>query len=587
MIDVSVILYLLVGAALGAVVCFLIAKLKAQKAASDQDGIAKANAERLTDKERELAALKERLDKAEIALRLQNDTAQKRQDELSEQLRAAESARARLEGAGESLVALKEQLAAKDEELQGYLQRITQLSSDLSQARSNAENANRIKTELLEQKEAAVLTQLKAKDDECMKIVAERTEALAVQRKDLEDSLRAQIAEKDRAIEDQKRLLQDAEKVLTEKFSSVSMESLKQATEEFLKLAGQTFEKTTELAKGDLEKRQQSIDEMLKPVKETLEKMDRQNQEMEQKRVSAFDQIVKGIETLSTEADQLANALRKPQARGAWGEMQLQKILENSGLVEGEHFELQHSTEGEEGRQRTDVIIKLPKDRLIVIDSKAPLDSYWDGMNATDETTRQAKFSHHAKRVREHVKQLSGKAYWDRYKGAPDCAVMFIATEGAYQAAIEADPALITDAHQSRIYIANPMTVISMVHIAAYVLREEKLREDAYKVQEVGAELYDRLRVFARHFSAIGRNLDITVRDYNQAVGSLDGRVIQQARKMRQLGAGKGEEIVNPKIVESAVRPITNTDLRELPPLAIVDGDAPALNGHSDRTETD
>ncbi|MCX6378570.1 MAG: DNA recombination protein RmuC [Armatimonadetes bacterium] len=353
---------------------------------------------------------------------------------------------------------------------------------------------------------------------------------------------------------------------MTATFDSLSVKTLTTVSEQFMQTARATLETAQTEAKGDLNLKQQAIEELLRPVSDSLAKLAKQQEEMEQKRVSAFDSIEKGIRTLSEEADQLANALRKPATRGAWGEMNLKVILDNAGLQEGEHYVLQDSTDDEEGnRLRTDVIIHLPNGRDFIIDSKAPLESYWEGMNCPDEATRQDKFAHHAKLVRDHVKQLSSKEFWTRYKASPDCVVMFIPTEGAYQAAIEADRSVLTDAHKSRVYLSNPMTLISMIHIVAYVLKEDRARQNASEIQESAVELYKRVSKFVGDFSDIGRRLRLTVDMYNTAVGALEGRVLPKARDISRLGAGSGREIDDVSPLELFPRELTSPEFRELP----------------------
>ena len=375
-------------------------------------------------------------------------------------------------------------------------------------------------------------------------MLAAQEEGFAVRLREKELALADLLREKDSAIEQQKKLLGDMDRVLSEKFSALSLKSLEAASENFLRLAGERFDKAGELSKAELEKRQIAIDQLMAPVAETLDKLGKQHQEIEERRVSAFDAIEKGIKTLSSEADQLANALRKPTSRGAWGEMNLQVILENAGLVQGEHFSMQDSTADDEGGvARTDVLVHLPNGRHLIIDSKTPLEACWDGMNATDERVRKEKFATHARLVRDHVKQLASKGYWTRYANSPDFTIMFVPTEGAYQAAIEADPTLMGDAQKSRIYITSPMTLMTMVHAIAFILREERLAQNAQLVQETAADLYRRLAKFLDHVEKLGRNLRLTVDNFNGAVGSLNNRVLPAARKMNSLGIGGGTDI--------------------------------------------
>lgn len=418
----------------------------------------------------------------------------------------------------------------------------------------------------------ALITLLVIQTRNAQALMEGQAEAFRVRLAEKEKALDDVLREKDKAIEEQKKLLLDADRILSQKFSALSVESLKAASESFLRLANERFEKAGEISKADLEKRQQAIGELLKPVAETLEKLGKQHQEIEERRVSAFDSIEKGIKTLSTEADQLANALRRPTTRGAWGEMNLQVILENAGLVQGEHFLVQDTTsDDEDGRARTDIVVNLPHDRHLIIDSKTPLESCWEGMNATDETVRKQKFESHARLVRDHARTLSSKSYWSRYDAAPDFTIMFLPTEGAYQTAVEADPNLIAEAQKLRVYITGPMTLMTMIHAIAFVLREERLAQNAQLVQETAAELYRRLAKFLEHIDKLGRNIRLTVDNYNNAVGSLEGRVLPVARRMNSLGVGGNVDLPDAVPVEAVPRSMVSQDHLLLPEDIAVD----------------
>ena len=455
--------------------------------------------------------------------------AKKEADGLRSELQLLATAKAKLEGEATTTEALTLQIASKEEQLEALRASLSETRAALATAETRVQEVLKATDEALVAKEQATRQQLEEK----------------------ERSLQAQLDEKQKSIDEQKTLLAQAEAKLAETFDSLSVKALTTVSEQFMKTAKATLETTQEQASGDLKLKQQAIEEMLKPIQESLAKVQAQHAELETKRTSAFDAIEKGLLTISQEADQLANALRKPTARGAWGEMNLTTILTNAGLVQGIHFDLQDTTEDDEGaRLRPDVIIHLPNGRDFVIDSKAVIDNFWDGMNATDEATRADKFKAHAKLVRNHVKQLASKSYWSRYKSAPDCVVMFIPTEGAFQAALETDPALLTDAHASRIYLANPMTVVNMIHVTAFILKEESLKQNAHEVQVAATELYERLAKFAANFDDLGRNLRITVDKYNKAAGSFERRVLPQGRKVSSLGAGNGCELAEPRVLD-------------------------------------
>lgn len=522
-------------------------------------------------------------------------------DAKTERVAVLEAEKGRLAGELTTVESLRLQVAEKDRKLDELNKRIVELEStkaDLEQVAKSAEQSKLdaiaekdrsnkalqdAQTEAfrlqMEQKDRNIADVLREKDRIIASAASANEDALAERDRHLQssmdaqaDSFRARLAEKEKALEDvlrekdnaieqQKKLLADAERVLTEKFSALSLESLKSANDEFLKLAGERFDKAGQVSKAELEKRQQAIDELMKPVSETLEKLTKQHKEIEERRVSAFDSIEKGIKSLSSEADQLANALRKPTSRGAWGEMNLQVILENAGLVQGEHFVMQDTTsDDEDGVARTDVVLHLPNGRFLIIDSKAPLEACWEGMCATDETVRQERFASHARLVRDHVKKLSSKAYWKRYPESPDFVIMFVPTEGAYQAAIEVDRGLIADAQKSRIYITSPMSLMSMIHAIAFVLREERLARNAQLVKDTAAELYRRLAIFIGHIDKLGRNIRLTVDNYNSAVGSLDGRVLPVARKMNALGIEGGADLGDLGPVENVPRSVVSQD---------------------------
>jgi DNA recombination protein RmuC len=471
-------------------------------------------------------------------------------DAKAERINVLEAEKGKLLGELTTVESLRDQLGKKDSEVSELNQRVVELESAKADSDQLAKSTEKSKLEALVEKDRHLASSIEA-----------QAEAFRLRLLEKDKALDAVLREKDIAIEQQKKLLGDAERILSEKFSALSLESLKSASVDFLRLANERFDKAGEISKAELEKRQQAIDELMKPVAETLDKLGKQHQEIEERRVSAFDSIEKGIKTLSSEADQLANALRKPTSRGAWGEMNLVVILENAGLIQGEHFVLQDTTsDDEEGLARADVLVNLPAGRHLIIDSKAPLEAFWDGMNAADEALKSQKFANHAALVRDHVKRLSSRSYWSRYESSPDFTIMFLTTEGAFQAAIEADRNLMGEAQKSRIYITSPMTLMSMVHAIAFVLREERLAQNTQQVKDTAAELYKRLAKFLEHVEKLGRNLRLTVDNYNNAVGSLDGRVLPIARKMNALGIGGGADLEDAIPVEAVPRNTVSQD---------------------------
>lgn len=343
------------------------------------------------------------------------------------------------------------------------------------------------------------------------------------------------------------RVLGKSEQRARDAFASLSSEALRQVSSDFVVLADATLGKTSQQVTLTLEQRDQLFGAMLKPIEAALEKLGAQSEEMERKRVSAYDAISEQVKTLASEANQLSSALRRPTIRGSWGELMLRTVCENAGLVEGEHFVVQDSTEGDgkNGTLRPDMVIKLPKKRVLIIDSKVPLDSFRDAMDARDQESRTSFLRQHAKHVKDHIRKLSAKAYWSRYSDSPDCTVMCIPSEGAYYAAIETDPSILDLASVSRIIVANPMTVVGVLRAVANILGDERLAENALQVREAGRRLYESLSALFGQVQRLGRQLKLAGGAYNGLVEELS-TTTSRARELHELGAGVGDLLTDP-----------------------------------------
>ncbi len=397
-----------------------------------------------------------------------------------------------------------------------------------------------------------------------MEAIQAKEAFLSRQMEEKERSLRAQLAEKQKAIDEQRAMLADAEKKMSETFTALSAQALAVATEQLLKVAEVRFATTQEEAKGDLEKRQLAVDALVQPLAESLEKLNKQCIEMEQRRTSAYDAVSEQISRLMTETDQLSTALRRPTVRGSWGEITLRTVAENAGLVEGQDFELQHSTDTEDGKLRADMIVRLPNKRTIVIDSKAPLDSYREAMNAREQAVKVQHLQDHARLVRSHIRQLSGKSYWAQYEGA-DYVIMFLPAESMYQAAMEHDLTLLDDAIKARVLLANPMTLVGLLKAIAYVLDQDRLNKNAEEVSEIGRKLYDGIRTFAGHMGKVGRHLRQSVDAYNDSVGSLERSVLSRARQLRSKGVAGGDAVGDVDGVDILPTSFRSNELAQLP----------------------
>jgi DNA recombination protein RmuC len=278
------------------------------------------------------------------------------------------------------------------------------------------------------------------------------------------------------------------------------------------------------------------------PIRETLTQFEQQSRLLEERRLAAVGAIPQLIEGLRKETGSLVTALRTPHVRGGWGELQLKRVIELAGMLEHCDFVAQASERDGDGKLlRPDVVVRLPGGKSIVVDSKAPLEAYLDALDAGDEAARTAQLGRHARLVRDHVVKLGQKRYWQQFEPAPEFVVMFV-DEGLFRAALDQDPALFEARVDAGVIIASPATLIALLRTVAYCWQQETVAESARAVNQLGRELYDRLRVFAKPLAKVGRQLDGAVAAFNEAVGSFESRVLVTARKFPEHGAG-GDEL--------------------------------------------
>jgi DNA recombination protein RmuC len=373
--------------------------------------------------------------------------------------------------------------------------------------------------------------------------------------------------------EEKLALINDAKAKLEDTFKALSSEALRGNNQSFLELAKETLEKFQQGAQTDLQTRQKAIDELVKPLRESLEKVNVQIQQVEQSRTSAYATLTEQVKSLAqsqsqlqSETSNLVQALRAPAARGRWGEIQLRRVVEMADMINYCDFVEQDSVRTDAGVQRPDMIIKLPNKRTIVVDSKVPLLAYLEALECTDDDARRVCLQRHANQVRDQIVQLSAKKYWQQFNSSPDFVVLFLPGEPFFSAALEHDPSLIEEGVQNKVIIATPTTLIALLRAVAYGWLQEQLTENAQEISNLGRELYDRLRVLAGHFDKLRKGLDNATNAYNSAVGSLETRVLTTARKFKELGAGRTEDIPVIEPIDIATRAVQSEELRALPP---------------------
>ncbi|RYG83894.1 DNA recombination protein RmuC, partial [bacterium] len=381
------------------------------------------------------------------------------------------------------------------------------------------------------------------------------TAAAALAARDAADrAVEALRLEKDAQIAERDAFVMKLEARIAEVLGKAAGEVVQRAQEDFVKISA-------EKANDDLEKRQKGIDELIAPLFAQLRQLEETNDRIQQERAAQVATVHQQVERLQGQTSELANALRKPQTRGAWGEQQLQVLLENAGMVLGQDFTLQESTTDEERRLRADFVISLPHGRKLVIDCKTPFDAYMDAANAADEVSRASGMRRHSDAVRGHIKELSSKAYWSRHPGA-DCVVMFIPHEGAYIHALETDPSLIDAGRDARVYLASPNSILGIVHMARYILAEQRARDGADELRKGCRDLVERIGVVAGHMSAVGGALSSATAHYNKAVGSIDTRLLVTARNLERLGIDGAKGMKTPEGVTDGVRAFAAPELQ-------------------------
>ena len=445
---------------------------------------------------------------------------------------------------------------------------IEQLQTKETQLNNLQQQLHGLQTELQQQQQTLTTA---ATQQAIAETKAAYTEQLQTQLQQLQldkNQLTAQLTqcqtqrqEQQQAVDSKLTLLNQAQAGLTEAFKALSAEALQTNNETFLNLAQTKLGQFHTQSRGELLQRQQAIDSLVQPLQSSLTKVEAYLQDLERNRLSAYSQLTEQITQLATgqlqlqtETANLTKALRAPNVRGRWGEIQLKRVVEIAGMVEHCDFTQQVTTGN--GSLRPDMVVQLPQQRRIVVDAKAPLAAYLEALDATDESRRLNRLKEHAQQVRRHIQQLSQKAYWDQFQPSPEFVVLFLPGEIFFSAALEQDPGLIEAGIAQRVILATPTTLIALLKAVAYGWQQDAVTENAQQISVLGRELYERLRVFTGHLQKMRRGLDSTVDMFNKAVGSLENRVLVSARKFKALGAAAGDDLATIEPIDRLPRSI-------------------------------
>lgn len=360
----------------------------------------------------------------------------------------------------------------------------------------------------------------------------------------------------------QKRL-EASKDEMAQAFKAMSFEVMERSSKSFLDLAEMHLSKYQEGAKNDLEGRQKSIEATLAPLKTVMQQLDQQQRDLEKRREAAYAGLQKQIEQmmisdreLRQETAQLAASLKSPQIRGSWGQVHLRRVIELAGLVNQCDFSEQFTMQNDGKIQRPDLLIRLPGERQIVVDAKAPLNAFIDASEMEDEGERKKKLLDHAASIRKHIRDLSSKEYWKAIDLSPEYVILFLPAESFFSAALQADPTLIEVGADQNVVVATPTTLIAILRAVAFGWKQESLSKSAKEIAKLGGELYERLIVLSEHWGKVGRQLGSAVESYNQSVASLESRVLVSAKKLKEFG-GIAKEIAEPEQIDKLTRIIS------------------------------
>ena len=348
---------------------------------------------------------------------------------------------------------------------------------------------------------------------------------------------------------------------MREELKAISLDVLSQTGDSLAQRVAESRRADEERAAGEMARRTEELKGLMGPVSEKLGRMESEIGRLERERRQAQGELAQmlrqlgdGVGTLRSETGNLVAALKRPTTRGSWGELQLRNVVEMAGMVSHCDFIEQSTVHTAEGQLRPDMIVRLPGGKVVVVDSKVPLDAYLQALEASSEDDRELHGARHARQTREHISKLAAKGYQRHLESTPEFVVMFIPSDGIYQAALAHDPGLIEYGVQQQVLMATPTTLIGLLWAVHYGWRQELIAESAREIADSARELHRRLGRFVEPLAKVGRQLDSAISAYNEAVGSFDLRVIPQVRRMEQAGAASDRDVLAPAAVELSAR---------------------------------
>jgi DNA recombination protein RmuC len=378
---------------------------------------------------------------------------------------------------------------------------------------------------------------------------------------------RAALRAEREAAAERERLLTRRDSELTQAFRALSADALAANNEQFVALAEGRIKEAAAALAGDAAVRDKAVGALLDPVSAALQRVEGQLREVERERQSAYVGLREQVEAMRSssellqhETKSLVNALRAPQVRGRWGELQLERVVQLAGMVEHCDFSTQVTAAGDDGAVRPDMVVHLAGGKSIVVDAKVPFAAYLEAVESRDPDTHADRLAAHARQLRAHVDALSAKGYWAAFEPTPEFVVLFVPGDPLLEAALQADPALLEHAFGRNVVVATPTTLIALLRTVAYGWRQEALARNAAAVHQLGKELHSRLATMGTHVAKLGRSLDGAVDSYNKTVSSLEARVLVTARRLTELKVAD-DELAAPATVERSPRRVSAPEL--------------------------